>query len=104
MVEFLSSLYGELPPLRVDSPLTALNFRSSDAAVIAHGAMSFGTGSFGTGSFGTGSFGTGSFGNGSFGSGLLTDSDFSSIQTVGDLANALGHVDARNISLESGST
>lgn len=89
MVEFLSSLYGELPPLRVDSPLTALNFRSSDAAVIAHGAMSFGTGSFGTGSFG---------------SGLLTDSDFSSIQTVGDLANALGHVDARNISLESGST
>ena len=89
MVEFLSSLYGELPPLRVDSPLTALNFRSSDAAVIAHGAMSFGTGSFGTGSFGTG---------------LLTDSDFSSIQTVGDLANALGHVDARNISLESGST
>lgn len=94
MVEFLSSLYGELPPLRVDSPLTALNFRSSDAAVIAHGAMSFGTGSFGTGSFG----------NGSFGSGLLTDSDFSSIQTVGDLANALGHVDARNISLESGST
>ena len=94
MVEFLSSLYGELPPLRLDSPLTALNFRSSDAAVIAHGAMSFGTGSFGTGSFG----------NGSFGSGLLTDSDFSSIQTVGDLANALGHVDARNISLESGST
>jgi hypothetical protein len=99
MVEFLSSLYGELPPLRLDSPLTALNFRSSDAAVIAHGAMSFGNGSFGTGSFGTGSFG-----NGSFGSGLLTDSDFSSIQTVGDLANALGHVDARNISLESGST
>jgi hypothetical protein len=89
MVEFLSSLYGELPPLRLDSPLTALNFRSSDAAVIAHGAMSFGTGSFGTGSFG---------------SGLLTDADFSSIQTVGDLANALGHVDARNISLESGST
>jgi hypothetical protein len=89
MVEFLSSLYGELPPLRLDSPLTALNFRSSDAAVIAHGAMSFGNGSFG---------------NGSFGSGLLTDSDFSSIQTVGDLANALGHVDARNISLESGST
>ncbi len=89
MVEFLSSLYGELPPLRLDSPLTALNFRSSDAAVIAHGAMSFGNGSFGTGSFG---------------SGLLTDSDFSSIQTVGDLANALGHVDARNISLESGST
>jgi hypothetical protein len=88
-VEFLSSLYGELPPLRLDSPLTALNFRSSDAAVIAHGAMSFGNGSFG---------------NGSFGSGLLTDSDFSSIQTVGDLANALGHVDARNISLESGST
>jgi hypothetical protein len=84
MVEFLSSLYGELPPLRLDSPLTALNFRSSDAAVIAHGAMSFG--------------------NGSFGSGLLTDADFSSIQTVGDLANALGHVDARNISLESGST
>jgi hypothetical protein len=94
MVEFLSSLYGELPPLRLDSPLTALNFRSSDAAVIAHGAMSFGNGSFGTGSFG----------NGSFGSGLLTDADFSSIQTVGDLANALGHVDARNISLESGST
>ena len=94
MVEFLSSLYGELPPLRVDSPLTALNFRSSDAAVIAHGAMSFGTGSFGTGSFR----------NGSFGSGLLTDSDFSSIHTVGDLANALGHVDARNISPESGST
>ena len=89
MVEFLSSLYGELPPLRLDSPLTALNFRSSDAAVIAHGAMSFGNGSFGTGSFG---------------SGLLTDSDFSSIQTVGDLATALGHVDARNISLESGST
>jgi hypothetical protein len=89
MVEFLSSLYGELPPLRLDSPLTALNFRSSDAAVIAHGAMSFGNGSFG---------------NGSFGSGLLTDADFSSIQTVGDLANALGHVDARNISLESGST
>lgn len=78
VVEFLSSLYGELPPLRLDSPLTALNFRSSDAAVIAHGAMSFG-------------------------SGLLTDSDFSSIQTVGDLANALGHVDPRNISLESGS-
>ena len=89
MVEFLSSLYGELPPLRLDSPLTALNFRSSDAAVIAHGAMSFGNGPFG---------------NGSFGSGLLTDADFSSIQTVGDLANALGHVDARNISLESGST
>ncbi len=78
VVELLSSLYGELPPLRLDSPLTALNFRSSDAAVIAHGAMSTGNS-------------------------CITDTEFTKIQTVGDLVKALGHVDPRNISLESGS-
>lgn len=78
MLEYLSSLYGDLPPLRMDSPLTALNFRLSDAVVIVHGSIASSNGP-------------------------ITDYEFSKIQTVRDLATALGHVEPRNVSRDNGS-
>ena len=69
VVKFLTDLYGELPPLRLDSPLSALNFRPSDAAVIAHWAWEAGA-----------SQDTCRYGD---------DSAFLNIQTINDLIIAL---------------
>lgn len=64
VANMLSAAYGPLPAIRVDTPLSALNFRPSDAVVLSYLAQQHGLC-------------------------VPTDSDFSAIDTLGDLSRIL---------------
>lgn len=74
VMAILREAYGPLPTLRVDSPLSALNFYPSDAVVISFLAIRHNLKP-------------------------PTDSDFNVIQTVGELSDVLNNARTGNASV-----